>query len=120
TTAERRTWPVQVEGRRPAIRNPIFCRKWQKTAGTPLIGTKIDTGATRQNPILGWTVAGTGWAPAGVEPVSTTLELAMRMVSSVTTCALLLSATQAFAAASSTRIAETGAYLLGNAHRCGV
>ena len=44
----------------------------------------------------------------------------MRMVSSVTTCALLLSATQAFAAASSTRIAETGAYLLGNAHRCGV
>ena len=44
----------------------------------------------------------------------------MRMILSSTACALLLSATQALAAASSTRIAETGAYLLGNAHRCGV
>ena len=44
----------------------------------------------------------------------------MRMVLFFIACGLLLSATQAFAAASSTRIAETGAYLLGNAHRCGV
>ena len=34
--------------------------------------------------------------------------------------ALLLSGAGAAAAANSTRIAETGAYLLGNAYRCGV
>ena len=34
--------------------------------------------------------------------------------------ALLLFATEVAAAANSTRIAETGAVLLGNAHRCGV
>ena len=36
------------------------------------------------------------------------------------TSALLLFATEIPAMANSTRIAETGAYLLGNAHRCGV
>jgi hypothetical protein len=34
--------------------------------------------------------------------------------------ALLLFGTEVAAAANSTRIAETGAFLLGNAHRCGV
>ena len=33
---------------------------------------------------------------------------------------LLLAGTEIAAAASSSRIAETGAFLLGNAHRCGV
>ncbi len=44
----------------------------------------------------------------------------MQLIPTFTACALLLSATEVFAAANSTRIAETGAYLLGNAHRCGV
>jgi len=44
----------------------------------------------------------------------------MPLIPTLTACALLLSATEALAAANSTRIAETGAYLLGNAHRCGV
>jgi hypothetical protein len=88
-------------------------------ASTPSLGPKIVTTATRQIPILGWTVAGPDWRRPGVQPVSTTLELAMRMITFLAAFALL-SATQAFAAASSTRIAEAGAYLLGNAHRCGV
>lgn len=37
-----------------------------------------------------------------------------------TASALLLFMTEVAAAANSTRIAETGAFLLGNAHRCGV
>ena len=37
----------------------------------------------------------------------------MRLIPTLTACALLLSATEALAAANSTRIAETGAYLLG-------
>jgi hypothetical protein len=86
----------------------------------PSLGPKIDTAATRQIPSLGWTVAETGLTPAGAQPVSTKSELAMRMILSPAACALLLSATQALAAAGPTRIAETGAYLLGNAHRCGV
>jgi hypothetical protein len=44
----------------------------------------------------------------------------MQLIPTFTACALLLSAGGTAAAANSTRIAETGAYLLGNAHRCGV
>ena len=44
----------------------------------------------------------------------------MHLVPIFIACALLLSATGADAAANSARIAETGAYLLGNAHRCGI
>jgi hypothetical protein len=44
----------------------------------------------------------------------------MQLIPTLTACALLLSASEIAAAANSTRIAETGAYLLGNAHRCGV
>ena len=44
----------------------------------------------------------------------------MRLIRTLAACGLLLSASQAAVAANSTRIAETGAYLLGNAHRCGV
>jgi hypothetical protein len=44
----------------------------------------------------------------------------MQLIPTFTACAVLLWATEATAAASSTRIAETGAYLLGNAHRCGI
>jgi len=44
----------------------------------------------------------------------------MHLIPILTACGLLLSATEVFAAANSTRIAETGAFLLGNAHRCGV
>jgi hypothetical protein len=69
---------------------------------------------------LGSTVAGTGLAPAGVQPVSTDLELAMQLIPILTAFTLVLSATAVFAAPNSARIAETGAHLLGNAHRCGV
>ena len=44
----------------------------------------------------------------------------MQLIRTLAACALLLSASGMAAAANSTRIAETGAYLLGNAHRCGV
>lgn len=44
----------------------------------------------------------------------------MHLVPIFAACGLLLSVTTAAAAANSTRIAETGAYLLGNAHRCGI
>ena len=44
----------------------------------------------------------------------------MRPTAIISAAALLLSGSGASAAANSTRIAETGAYLLGNAHRCGV
>jgi hypothetical protein len=44
----------------------------------------------------------------------------MRLYPILVTSALLLVATEVIAAANSTRIAETGAYLLGNAHRCGI
>jgi hypothetical protein len=44
----------------------------------------------------------------------------MRLYPILATSVLLLFATAVTAAANSTRIAETGAYLLGNAHRCGV
>ena len=44
----------------------------------------------------------------------------MQLIRTLAACALLLSARGMAAAANSTRIAETGAYLLGNAHRCGV
>ena|SRR5882724_4369323 len=44
----------------------------------------------------------------------------MQLIPIVTAFALLLSGTGVFAAPNSARIAETGAHLLGNAHRCGV
>jgi hypothetical protein len=44
----------------------------------------------------------------------------MRPLPIVAATALLLSGTAFAAAANSIRIAETGAFLLGNAHRCGV
>ena len=44
----------------------------------------------------------------------------MQLIPTLTACVLLLSASEMASAANSTRIAETGAYLLGNAHRCGV
>lgn len=44
----------------------------------------------------------------------------MRAIPIFTAAALLLCGAEATAAANSTRIAETGAFLLGNAHRCGV
>jgi hypothetical protein len=48
------------------------------------------------------------------------LELAMHLIPILAASALLLAGTEGAAAAGSTRIAETGAFLLGNAHRCGV
>jgi hypothetical protein len=57
--------------------------------------------------------------PAGAQPVSTRLELAMHQFPTLAASALLLLAPEV-AAANSTRIAETGAVLLGYAHRCGV
>ena len=44
----------------------------------------------------------------------------MRPMPTIAAAALLVLANAAVMAASPTRIAETGAYLLGNAHRCGV
>jgi hypothetical protein len=44
----------------------------------------------------------------------------MHLIPILTACVLLLPATEVAAAANSTRIAETGAFLLGHAHRCGV
>ena len=44
----------------------------------------------------------------------------MHLIPTFAAAALLLTGTEVAAAASSTRIAETGAFLLGNAHRCGV
>jgi hypothetical protein len=44
----------------------------------------------------------------------------MRLYPILATSALLLFSTEVAIAANSTSIAETGAYLLGNAHRCGV
>jgi hypothetical protein len=44
----------------------------------------------------------------------------MQLIPTLTACALLFAASGMAVAASPTRIAETGAYLLGNAHRCGV
>src|SRR5438045_6245473 len=44
----------------------------------------------------------------------------MRPMPIIAAAAFLFSATGPATAANSTRIAETGAYLLGNAHRCGV
>jgi hypothetical protein len=44
----------------------------------------------------------------------------MRSISIIAAAALLVLASGAAKAANPTRIAETGAYLLGNAHRCGV
>ena len=44
----------------------------------------------------------------------------MRVLSVIAASAVLLSGTGIAAAANSIRIAETGALLLGNAHRCGV
>jgi hypothetical protein len=75
---------------------------------------------TAENPTLGSTVAGTGPPLAGVQPVSTILELAMHLIPILAASAFLLAGTEVAVAASSTRIAETGAFLLGNAHRCGV
>jgi hypothetical protein len=65
-------------------------------------------------------VAGTELTPAGVQPVSTRFELAMHPFPTFAASALLLFAAEIEAAANSSRIAETGAALLGNAHRCGV
>jgi hypothetical protein len=48
------------------------------------------------------------------------LELAMHLIPILVASTLLLAGTEIAAAASSSRIAETGAFLLGNAHRCGV
>jgi hypothetical protein len=48
------------------------------------------------------------------------LELAMHLLPIFAASTLLLAGTEIAAAASSSRIAETGAFLLGNAHRCGV
>jgi hypothetical protein len=47
-------------------------------------------------------------------------ELAMHVFSVIAASAVILSGTQIAAAANSMRIAETGAFVLGNAHRCGV
>jgi len=69
---------------------------------------------------LGSIVAGTGPTSAGFQPVSTILELAMHLIPILAASTLLLAGTAIAAAASSSRIAETGAFLLGNAHRCGV
>jgi hypothetical protein len=44
----------------------------------------------------------------------------MQLISALTACTLLFSATGTVLAANSTRVAERGAYLLANAHRCGV
>jgi hypothetical protein len=44
----------------------------------------------------------------------------MRLFAIFSTAALLLTGGEVAAAANSTRIAETGAVLLGNAHRCGI
>lgn len=44
----------------------------------------------------------------------------MRLLPTLAAAVLLVSGTGALAAPKSTRIAETGALLLGNAHRCGV
>jgi hypothetical protein len=44
----------------------------------------------------------------------------MRVLSVIAASAVILSGTWIAAAANSIRIAETGALLLGNAHRCGV
>ena len=44
----------------------------------------------------------------------------MHLIPILTASAFLLAGAEIAAAASSTRIAETGAFLLGNAHRCGV
>ena len=44
----------------------------------------------------------------------------MRPIAILSAAALLLAGSGIAAAAGSTRIAETGAFLLGNAHRCGV
>ena len=44
----------------------------------------------------------------------------MRPMPIIAAAALLISASGPAGAANPTRIAETGAYLLGNAHRCGV
>jgi hypothetical protein len=44
----------------------------------------------------------------------------MRSISIIAAVALLLCGSGAAIAANPTRIAETGAFLLGNAHRCGV
>ncbi len=44
----------------------------------------------------------------------------MKLIPILTAAALLLFGAEVAAAANSTRIAETGAFLLGNAHRCGV
>jgi hypothetical protein len=48
------------------------------------------------------------------------MELAMRPMLTIVAAALFLVASGAAMAANPTRIAETGAYLLGNAYRCGV
>ena len=44
----------------------------------------------------------------------------MNLISILTAAVLLLCGTEVATAANSTSIAETGAFLLGNAHRCGV
>jgi hypothetical protein len=52
--------------------------------------------------------------------MSTRFELAMHPFPTLAASALLLFATEVDAVANSSRIAETGAVLLGNAYRCGV
>jgi hypothetical protein len=51
---------------------------------------------------------------------TTGLELSMRPTLVVTTALLLLTGNGIAEAADPTRLAETGGFLLGNAHRCGV
>jgi len=48
------------------------------------------------------------------------MELSMRLTLVVTTTLLLFLGVGIAVAADSTRLAETGGFLLGNAHRCGV
>jgi hypothetical protein len=56
----------------------------------------------------------------GAFPQAPRLELAVHLAPILAVSTLLLSATAFAAAANSMRIAETGASLLGSAHRCGV
>src|SRR5690348_3510943 len=90
------------------------------TAGLPQHGPQNVIEVTREFPFCARSSAGTGLMPAGVLPVSTRWELAMRLMPTIAAAALLVLASAGAMAANPTRIAETGAYLLGNAHRCGV
>jgi len=92
-------------------------------AGVSQLGPQNVTEGTREFLFCAGVSPDTGLTPAGVPPVSTRLELAMRpmpiLVGPVAAAVLLVFA-NAVMAANPTRIAETGAYLLGNAYRCGV